>query len=245
MMDTLFAGKTALITGASGGIGRALVRALVAHGVDVVALYGGNHAAMAALVAELRPSGRRVQVVSADLAGPDLSRALDDAEAFGPIDILINNAGNAPRQALHTITVEDWDRVLAVHLRASFLLAQRFAPGMQARGWGRIVFISSLAALTGGIIGPHYAAAKAGQLGLMHWLANALAPAGVTVNAVAPALIAQTGMISNDDAETFAQRIPVRRLGQPEEVAQLVLSVLANGYLSGQTIVLDGGVRPT
>jgi 3-oxoacyl-[acyl-carrier protein] reductase len=114
---------------------------------------------------------------------------------------------------------------------------------MRARQWGRIVFISSVAAFTGGIVGPHYASSKAGLLGLTHSLAAALAPHGVTVNAIAPGLIEETGMLPGNP-DDLKGRVPVGRLGRPEEVADLVLAVVSNGYLTNQTLSLDGGSYP-
>jgi 3-oxoacyl-[acyl-carrier protein] reductase len=114
---------------------------------------------------------------------------------------------------------------------------------MRERGFGRILFTSSVAGLTGGVIGPHYAASKAGLHGLTHHLATRVAADGVTVNAIAPALIADTAMLPGDPAE-LAERIPVRRLGTPQEVADLMLAILGNGYLTNQVISIDGGIHP-
>jgi 3-oxoacyl-[acyl-carrier protein] reductase len=136
-----------------------------------------------------------------------------------------------------------FDETVAVNLRAPFLLARRVLPGMRERGFGRILFTSSVAALTGGIIGPHYAASKVGLHGLTHFLASQSAADGVTVNAVAPALIEDTGMLPGDPGE-LARRVPVGRLGRPEEVADLMLAILRNGYMTSQVVGLDGGMHP-
>ena len=133
--------------------------------------------------------------------------------------------------------------MLAVNLRAPFLLAQRTLPGMRARGYGRILFFSSVAAFTGGIIGPHYAASKAGLHGLTHYLASRAAPDGVTVNAIAPALITETMMLPGEPDE-LRTRVPVGRLGRPDEVADLAMAMLHNGYLTNQVVLLDGGLYP-
>jgi len=138
---------------------------------------------------------------------------------------------------------EDFDEMLAVNLRAPFLLAQRAVPAMRERGFGRILFISSVAAFTGGIVGPHYAASKAGLHGLTHFLAPRLARSGITVNALAPALITETGMLPGDPEE-LRQQVPVGRLGQPGEVADLAVAILSNPYLTNQVISLDGGMYP-
>jgi 3-oxoacyl-[acyl-carrier protein] reductase len=144
---------------------------------------------------------------------------------------------------LEDITVEEWDQTLQVNLRAAFLLAQRITPRMRERRWGRVIFVSSVAAFTGGIVGPHYAASKAGLLGLMHSLATSLAPHGVTVNAVAPALIAETGMLPGAEQE-LVPRIPVGRLGKPEDVVEAIMMLVVNSYMTNHTVLVDGGMYP-
>jgi 3-oxoacyl-[acyl-carrier protein] reductase len=131
-----------------------------------------------------------------------------------------------------------------VNLRAPFLLAQAVLPGMVERGWGRVLFMSSVAAFTGGVVGPHYAASKAGLHGLLHHLAPRVAGHGVTVNAVAPALIEGTRMLPAAPDGGPALPIPVGRYGRPEEVADLSMAVLRNGYLTDQVLGLDGGIHP-
>jgi 3-oxoacyl-[acyl-carrier protein] reductase len=116
-------------------------------------------------------------------------------------------------------------------------------PAMRERGWGRVLLMSSVAAATGGLVGPHYAASKAGLAGLVHFIAAREAAHGITANALAPALIEGTAMLPGDPGD-LAQQIPVRRLGRPEEVADLALAVLGNGYLTGQVIGVDGGMHP-
>ncbi len=158
--------------------------------------------------------------------------------------MLVANAGvGVRRDVIEDVTRADWDTHIAVNLTAPFLLAQRLAPGMRERGFGRILFMSSVAAFTGGVVGPHYAASKAGLHGLTHWLASRFAGAGVTVNAIAPALIEDTGMLPGGSDELSA-KIPVGRLGKPEEVADLALAVIRNGYITNQVIGIDGGMRP-
>jgi 3-oxoacyl-[acyl-carrier protein] reductase len=172
---------------------------------------------------------------------------VDRTEAeLGPIDILISNAGMGNRKRLEELTLEEWDQTMQVNLRPAFLLAQRVAPKMRERHWGRIIFVSSVAAFTGGIVGPHYAASKAGLLGLMHSLSASLAPHGVTVNAVAPALIADTGMLPGGPGaeQELMPRIPVGRLGKPEDVAEAIIMLLVNSYMTNQTLLVDGGMYP-
>lgn len=238
-------GRIALVTGGSGGIGRALVSALAAEGVTVAIGYGLQAVAAERLAADVDAAGGRAVAVGADLRRPDAPSELVDAveAALGPIDILVNNAGIGRVQSLEGVRSEDFDEMLAVNLRAPFLLAQRVAPGMRERRFGRILFISSVAAFTGGIVGPHYAASKAGLHGLTHFLAERLAPFAVTVNALAPALIVETGMLPGAP-EQLRQQIPVGRLGRPEEVADLALAMLRNSYLTNQVYALDGGIHP-
>jgi 3-oxoacyl-[acyl-carrier protein] reductase len=215
--DGGLAGRVALVTGASGGIGAAIARRLAGAGASVALGYA-------------RDATRQL---------------VDDVEQeLGPVDVLVANAGVGQiRQRIEDVTDSDWDSHVAVNLTAPFVLARRAAPGMAERGFGRILFVSSVAAFTGGIVGPHYAATKAALHGLTHWLASRLAGDGVTVNALAPALIERTGMLpgSSDDLRS---RIPVGRLGTPDEVADLALAVMRNGYLTNQVFTLDGGMYP-
>jgi 3-oxoacyl-[acyl-carrier protein] reductase len=159
------------------------------------------------------------------------------------VDVLVNAAGTDVPSPVAELSTEAWDRVLAVNLRAPFLLARRVVPGMRDRGFGRVLFMSSVAAFTGGIIGPHYAASKAGLHGLTHFLASRTAGAGVTVNAIAPALITDTGMLPGEPEE-LRRIVPVGRLGTPDEVAELAIAVLGNAYVTNQVLSLDGGMHP-
>jgi 3-oxoacyl-[acyl-carrier protein] reductase len=159
------------------------------------------------------------------------------------VDVLVSNAGLSRVQPLQDITAAQFDEMLAVNLRAPFLLAQSAVPFTRERGFGRILFISSVAAFTGGIVGPHHAASKAGSHGLTPFLASRLTASGVTVNALAPALVAETGMLPGDPAQPRRQ-VPAGRLGQPSEVADLAAAILANAYLTNQVISLDGGIHP-
>ena len=162
---------------------------------------------------------------------------------LGSVDILVPAAGLGGQKSLEEISIEDFDEMVAVNLRAPFLLAQRTVPGMRARGFGRILFVSSVAAFTGGIVGPHYAASKAGLHGLTHFLASRTAGEGVTVNAIAPALITDTGMLPGEPDE-LRSRVPVGRLGRPDEVADLAIAMLRNSYMTNQVVSVDGGMYP-
>jgi 3-oxoacyl-[acyl-carrier protein] reductase len=238
------ASRVALVTGASGGIGAAIARALAGAGAAVALSYAHDAARADELARELASEGGRVLTTGADLRDrAAVAQLVDDVEReLGPIDVLVPNAGvGRVRQAIEDVTDSDWDDHLAVNLTSPFMLARRVAPGMRERGFGRILFVSSVAAFTGGVVGPHYAASKAGLHGMTHWLASRLAGDGVTVNAVAPALIERTGMLPGGSNELRA-RIPVGRLGKPEEVADLALSILQNAYLTNQVFTLDGGI---
>ena len=239
----------ALVTGGGRGIGRAVALRLAAEGHDVALNYASNAAAAEEVAAIIRGEGRGAVAIEADLAEPAAAAELvDRAEAeLGAIGILVANAGIvSDPTGVAAITDEAWDRMLAINLRAPFLLSRRLAPAMAEAGFGRIVMISSIAAYTGGLIGAHYAASKAGLHGLAHSLAKETAGRGVTVNVVAPALI-ETDMMP-DDAEVrelLRSHTPVGRLGDPEEVADIVAAVVRNGYMTGQSILLDGGRHPT
>lgn len=241
-------GRVALVTGASRGIGRAIALRLAAGGLVVGVGYHREGAAAEAVCDRIRSTGGHAVAVGGDLAQIGTAAAMVERveEQLGPLDVLVSNAGAAVTASLPALDAAEWDRTMNTHLRAAFLLAQRVAPGMQQRRWGRIVVISSVAAFSGGIVGPHYTAAKAGQLGLVRSLSGALAAYGVTVNAVAPALV-DTGMLAQLDRgrrERLAGRIPAGRFGRPGEVAEVVWTVLGNGYLTGQTISVDGGLHP-
>jgi len=242
--DTLI-DRVALITGASGGIGAALALRLAAAGAAVAIGYGRNRDAAERVREHLAAGGSRAMVVGGDLGDPATpGRVVDAVEAeLGPVDVLVANHGLAGRRTLDEVSLGDWDAMMAVNLRAPFLLTQRCVPGMRERGFGRILLMSSVAALTGGIVGPHYASSKAGLHGLLHFVAAREAGNGITVNAIAPALIDQTAMLPGDPGE-LAARIPVGRLGRPAEVADLAMAVLRNGYMTNQVVGLDGGMHP-
>jgi 3-oxoacyl-[acyl-carrier protein] reductase len=234
-------GRIALVTGGSRGIGRAIAAALAGAGCDVAINYRerANEADETARAVEA--AGRRALAVPADVSRPDEVRRLADsvANGLGPVDVLVNIAGVSRPLALDQITIEDFDATIAVNLRSAFLVTQAALPWMQAKRWGRLIFMGSVAAQVGGVIGPHYAASKAGRVGLMHGYASQLAEEGITANVIAPALIG-TDMI-RDNPRARPELIPVGRFGRPEEVAEVVATVAGNGYVTGQTIGVNGG----
>jgi 3-oxoacyl-[acyl-carrier protein] reductase len=241
-------GRVALVTGASRGIGAAIAERISGAGAGVAVLYGGDEEAANGVVERIEQDGGRAIAVGGDLRDPgaleETCRVVEDS--LGPVDVLVSNAGIAPMQSLEEISDSDWDRVMEVNLRPAFLLARRLAPGMRERGWGRIVLVSSVAAFTGGIVGPHYTASKAALIGLARSLAASLAPHGVTVNAVAPALIKGGATLPGDEEEhsKLASNVPVGRLGTPEEVAHAVHAIVTNPFITAQTVSVDGGMYP-
>ena len=231
-------GKTALVTGSSRGIGRAVAVAPARAGADVVVNSLTRASDAREVQSEIRGLDRRCVAVQADVSRAAEVERLVKTE-LGPIDILVNNAGIARPQPLEAITESDWEEVLAANLKSCFLVTQSALPGMRARKWGRIVNLSSVAAHVGGVVGPHYAASKAGMLGLTHFYASRLVKEGITVNAISPALIETEMVRSNPNASV--DRIPVGRFGKPDEIADVVLMLAGNGYITGQTIHVNGG----
>jgi 3-oxoacyl-[acyl-carrier protein] reductase len=234
-------GRIALVTGGSRGIGRAAALALAAEGCDVAVNYVRAADEADGVVQEIAKSGRRACAVQADVSSEtDVQKAVDAVEQqLGPVDILINNAGISRTKPFEQLTLADWNETLTTNLTSSFLLSQSVLSGMRRRRWGRLIFLSSLAAQTGGVIGPHYAASKAGMLGLMHSYARLLAKEGITSNAIAPALI-DTDMIRNNP-DVRPELLPVGRFGTPPEVADAIILLAANEFITGQTIHLNGG----
>jgi 3-oxoacyl-[acyl-carrier protein] reductase len=234
----------ALVTGASGGIGRPLSILLGAAGAAVALHYASRRGEAESAAKEISATGGRAAAFGADLREPGApDRLVDAVEAeLGPVDVLVANAGLSRPASWEDVDAAAFDETIAINLRAPFLLARRALPGMRARGFGRILFTSSIAGLTGGLTGPHYAASKAGLHGLTHHLAVRVAADGVTVNALAPALI-DTEMLPGDPEE-LARRTPIGRLGTPDEVADLAMAMLSNGFLTRKVVTLDGGMHP-
>lgn len=233
-------GRIALVTGASRGIGRSVAVALAKAGADVAINYRQMEKKARSTREQIVTQAKRALTVRADVSSSvEVTRMIRTVEdKLGPIDILVNNAGMANPKGLEDITEEDWDETMSVNLKSAFLVTQAALPGMRERSWGRIINITSGAAYTGGIIGPHYSASKAGMEGLTRAYAALLVKEGITVNAIAPSII-ETDMIKK--GKDFTNYIPVGRMGQPDEVAQAVVFAAGNAYMTGQSILLNGG----
>ena len=234
-------GHIALVTGASRGIGAAIALALAKVGAAVAVNYRQHATEADAMVAKIKDIGGRATAIAADVSqAAAVAKMVDHVTStLGPIDILVNNAGIAIVRGIDDLTESDFDATIGVNLKSAFLCTQAVVPAMRAKKWGRIVNISSGAARGGGAIGVHYNASKAGMEGLTRGYAARLVKEGITVNAVAPALIETDMMRGRSD---LAARIPLGRFGRPDEVAQAVLMVLGNEYMTGQTIMLNGGM---
>jgi len=239
-MDSL-KGRVALITGSSRGIGRAIAFALAGAGADIVLHCIHRMADAQSAEARILQLGCRCGVIQADVSAAEgVGHLVRNAEErMGTVDILVNNAGISRPQRIEEIGERDWDEVMAANLKSCFLMTQAVLPGMRARRWGRVINLSSVAAQLGGVVGPHYAASKAGMIGLSHFYARHLAKEGITVNAIAPALV-ETEMVAANPAAR-AENILVGRFGAPEEVAEVAVMLARNGYMTGQTVNVNGG----
>jgi len=242
------AGKTALVTGASRGIGRAVALALAEAGADVIVNYAGSREAAEAVADQIRGSGRRAETFQANVADAAQAEALVKFafDTFGKLDILVNNAGIARDNLLIRMKEEEWDEVIAVNLKGVYNCLKAAARPMMKQRSGTIINISSVVGVLGNAGQVNYAAAKAGVIGLTKSAARELAARGITVNCVAPGYIAtdMTDRLGDDIKEAMLAHIPLGRMGAPEEVAKVVrfLASDAASYMTGQTLHVDGGM---
>jgi len=244
--DRALEGRVALVTGGAGHIGAALVHSLAAAGAQVAVAHHSGRDAAERLVNDIREAGATAVAVQADLSDPEaVDRVVDEvAEVLGPIDILVANAGIGQARSWQDVGHEEFDEALRVNVRAPYLLARQVLPSMTERSWGRILFVSSLAAMIGGPFGPDYSASKAALHGLAHYLAPQVAKQGVTVNVLAPALVGEhsVAMMEPEVGRAITASIPVGRIGGLEEFAAFALAVLRNGYLTNKVLPVDGGM---
>ena len=237
--------KRALVTGGSGVIGAAICRQLAGSGLHVVIHTYRNRESAGALNAELRAAGHSAEVVAFDVTDRDESRAaLERLLDSGPIQILVNNAGIHDDAPLPAMQAEQWRRVLAVSLDGYFNVTQPLLMAMIRTRWGRIVNLSSVAGVIGNRGQSNYAAAKAGLVGATKSLSHELASRGITVNAVAPGIIASPVTEAAFPVERVRALVPMKRVGTPDEVAALVGFLASDdaGYISGQCISINGGM---
>jgi 3-oxoacyl-[acyl-carrier protein] reductase len=233
--------RIALVTGGSRGIGAGIAIALAKAGADVAVNYRQRADAAETVCSEIAGIGRKALPVQADVSvAADVKRMITEVDdSVGGIDILVNNAAIAHPRQLEEITEAEWDEMLTVNLKSVFLVTQAVIGGMRRRKWGRIINLSSVAAQTGGAVGAHYAASKAGIIGLTHSCASSFVRDGITVNAIAPALI-ETDMVTNNP-NANPSLIPMGHFGRVDDVASIAVMLAMNEYITGQTISVNGG----
>ncbi|KAJ9623839.1 uncharacterized protein PV06_06824 [Exophiala oligosperma] len=245
-LTTDLSSHLALVTGATGGIGRATCLSLAKLGCSVAIHYHSAAEKAAKLESTLMAYGVKAQAFQADLSDYEGARKLHAAvvKDMGHPTILFNNAGMTMGKSgvkdISEVTVEEFEQTWRGNCGTAFLLTQLCIPSMLRHNWGRVIFCSSVAGFTGGVVGPHYASSKSAMHGLIHWLAGAYGKKGITVNGVAPALIEETGMLPGSNDE-LSGKIPIGRLGKPEEIAETVVWMVKTGYVHNKVVAVDGG----
>lgn len=243
---TTWEGRVALVTGASRGIGRATARALAARGASVVASARGDHAD--AVAAEIQAAGGRAEARALDVTEPAAIEAAiaEVLSRHGRLDVLVNNAGITRDQLLLRLKRDDWDAVLETNLTAVAMLTRAVLKPMIKQRWGRIISLTSVVGQSGNAGQANYAAAKAGLIGFTKAVALEVASRGITVNAVAPGIIDtdMTRVLSQGAQEVWADRIPLRRMGTPEDVAEAVVFLASDeaSYITGHVLAVNGGM---
>ena len=237
----ILSNRIALITGASRGIGKAIALALANAGADVAVNYNSQSDAAESVCQTIRAAGRKCVAVQADVSKTaDVDRMVKTIEQqLGPVGIVVNNAGIAKVIPAGQVTEEVFEHFLRVNLTSVFLVTQRVLSGMRSAHYGRIINVSSIAAQTGGVVGPHYAASKAGILGLTRSYASQLAQYGITANAIAPGLI-DTDMAASLPEE-IRDKISLDTIGSPDEVARIAVLLAENKTITGQTFNINAG----
>jgi 3-oxoacyl-[acyl-carrier protein] reductase len=233
--------RIALVTGGSRGIGAGIAVALAQAGADVAVNYRERADAAQGVCKTISGLGCKAFAVQADVSVvAEVKRMVAEVEShLGSIDILVNNAAISHPQPPEEITEEDWDEMLTVNLKSAFFVTQAVLGGMRKQKWGRIINISSVAAQIGGVVGPHYAASKAGMLGLTHSFASLLAREGITANTISPALI-ETEMLTKIP-KASPSLIPMGHFGSVDDIAPVAVMLATNDYITGQTIFVNGG----
>ena len=239
--------KTALVTGASRGIGRAAALALAKEGWRVVLNYFSSEGSAVAAVREILDAGGEAIAVQADVSDPGQVGILfaEAEKRFGPVELLVNNAGISQQKLLTDLSDEDWRRMMGVHLDGCFYCCRAALPAMIRKKAGKIINLSSIWGMVGGSCEVHYSAAKAGIIGLTKALAKEVGPSGIQVNCVAPGVIAteMNGQLSPEDLAALREETPLGRIGTPEDVAAAILFLAspAGDFITGQVISPNGG----
>ncbi|MCJ1907215.1 3-oxoacyl-[acyl-carrier-protein] reductase [Planococcus ruber] len=242
------AGKTAIVTGASRGIGAEIARRFSEAGAKVVVNYSGSQEKAEAVVADIRANGGEAIAVKANVSDSDAVKAMieETMKAFGSIDVLVNNAGITRDNLMMRMKDDEWDDVINTNLKGVFICTKGVTRQMMKQRSGRIINIASIVGVMGNAGQANYVAAKAGVIGLTKTTARELASRNITANAVAPGFITtdMTDALGEDIQKTMLAQIPLGRFGKPEEVAKAALFLASDdsSYMTGQTLHLDGGM---